>query len=117
MFDNIGRVAEQVATSVSRRGFLGSLGSWAAAAATMLAGVLTTTASARAGDKAVICCVYGGTHSCTAQYFKCYDQQTFQGCGTCDLLFANALYSARSCKGCAEVLGAGCDLLPCPFPS
>ncbi len=48
MFDNIGPVAEQVATSVSRRRFFGAVGLWAGATAIGLAGFLTGV-SARAG--------------------------------------------------------------------
>jgi hypothetical protein len=40
MFEQTSRLAEKLAASVSRRGFLGSLGGWAAAAAMGVAGVL-----------------------------------------------------------------------------
>jgi hypothetical protein len=40
MFEKTSRLAEQVATSVSRRGFLDSLGGWVATAALGVAGVL-----------------------------------------------------------------------------
>jgi hypothetical protein len=48
MFEKTSRLAEKVAASVSRRGFLGALGGWAAAAALGVAGVLSG-GSARAG--------------------------------------------------------------------
>jgi hypothetical protein len=72
MFEKTSRLAEQVATSVSRRGFLGSLGGWAAMAALGVAGVLAS-GSARA-DSPGICCLYiegrsiwlGATGSCPA---------------------------------------------------
>ena len=38
MFEQTSRLAEKLAASVSRRGFLGSLGGWAAAAALGVAG-------------------------------------------------------------------------------
>ena len=59
MFDHIGRVAEKVATGVSRRGFLGSLSGWAAAAAMGVAGVLTGARTAQAGNGTKgTCCTY-----------------------------------------------------------
>ena len=61
MFEKTSRLAEQVATSVSRRGFLGSLGGWAATAALGVAGVLTGTGAAWAegGKKHFrMCCYY-----------------------------------------------------------
>jgi hypothetical protein len=42
MFEQTSRLAEKLATDVSRRGFLGSLGGWAAAAALGVAGMLTS---------------------------------------------------------------------------
>ncbi len=110
MFDNIGRVAEQVATSVSRRRFLGSLGRWAGATALGVAGVLTTTGSARAGSNKVVCCVYGFTGPCRfGACFKCFDSKSFTGCGT-----GGSFSFADSCSHCAE-LGGGCDIPPCSF--
>jgi hypothetical protein len=61
MFEKTSRLAEQVATSVSRRGFLGSLGGWAATAALGVAGVLAS-GSARA-DSPGRCCLYIGGRS------------------------------------------------------
>src|SRR5262249_47234858 len=51
MFEKFSDVAERVATRVSRRGFIGSLGRWAVATAMGLAGVLTIPGSAHAGAK------------------------------------------------------------------
>jgi hypothetical protein len=48
MFDQTSRLAERLAASVSRRGFLGSLGGWAAAAALGVSGVLTGAGTAHA---------------------------------------------------------------------
>ncbi len=58
MFDNIGRVAEKVATSISRRRFLGTVGRWAVATAVGLAGMLTSTGTARSNESKK-CCLYG----------------------------------------------------------
>ncbi len=57
MLDRLNDAAERLATNVSRRHFLGSLGRWAAATALAMAGVLSTTGTARAG-KPVTCCLY-----------------------------------------------------------
>jgi hypothetical protein len=61
MFEKTSRLAEQVATSVSRRGFLDSLGGWAATAALGVAGVLTGTGAAWAHPEkhSRMCCTYG----------------------------------------------------------
>jgi len=48
MFEQTSRLAQKLATSVSRRGFLGALGGWAAAAALDLAGFLADAGAARA---------------------------------------------------------------------
>ncbi len=60
MFEQTSRLAEQVATSVSRRRFLGSLSRWAAVMAVGLAGFLTG-GPARGGraNGGHLCCVYG----------------------------------------------------------
>jgi hypothetical protein len=58
MFEQTSRLAEKLATSVSRRGFLGSLGGWAAAAALGVAGMLTGTGTARADQVRGACCRY-----------------------------------------------------------
>src|SRR5438477_7262959 len=65
MFEKTNRLAERLATSVSRRGFLGSAGRWAGAMALAMAGVLTTAGSAQAdnGKTACYCCYVDG--SCT----------------------------------------------------
>ncbi len=68
MFDKLSVAAEKLATNVSRRGFFGSLGRWAGAAALAMAGVLTTGSSARA-DGAKTCCEYCWGLGC---YEKCY---------------------------------------------
>ena len=98
MFEQTSRLAERVATSVSRRGFLGALGGWAAAAALGVASVLTTASTARAGNSHV-CCTYasgGGTvfcgvlclrkdEVCPATAFGCplVGCQAANGCGGC----------------------------------
>src|SRR5262249_26876141 len=57
MFEKTSKLAEELATSVSRRGFLGSLGRWAGATSLGLAGVLSWPGSARA-DGGHKCCFY-----------------------------------------------------------
>ena len=61
MFEKTSRLAEQVASSVSRREILGSFGGWAATAALGAAGVLTGAGAAWAegGKKHFrMCCSY-----------------------------------------------------------
>ena len=57
MFEKTSMLAERVATSVSRRGFFGSLGRWATTAALGIAGLLVSPREARASTRT--CCVYG----------------------------------------------------------
>jgi hypothetical protein len=68
MFEKTSRLAEQVASSVSRREILGSFGRWAATAALGVAGVLTGAGTARAdrGGKThnYWCCYYGAHTTC-----------------------------------------------------
>ena len=60
MFEKTSRLAEQVATSMSRRGLLGSLGGWAATAALGVAGLLVSPREAQASAAfATSCCWYG----------------------------------------------------------
>jgi hypothetical protein len=61
MFEQTSRLAEKLASSVSRRGFLGSLGGWAAAAALGVAGMLAGTGTARADHVTGACCFYRGS--------------------------------------------------------
>jgi hypothetical protein len=63
MFDKFSDAAEKLATSVSRRSFLGSLGRWGGAAALGVAGLLVSGKEARAGG--VMC--YGYYNSSTGQ--------------------------------------------------
>jgi hypothetical protein len=86
MFEQTSRLAEQLATSLSRRRFLGSLGGCAAAAALGVAGVLTLRGHASAADGLCPgrCCNYGS-------------------CG---------IVRVSKCEECAKSYN-GCDLLRC----
>jgi len=59
MFDRISEAAEKLATNVSRRGFLGSVGRWSGATALAMAGVLTSAGTTRADSGRNTCCSYG----------------------------------------------------------
>ena len=58
MFEQTSRLAEKLASSVSRRGFLGSLGGWAAASAMGVAGLLTGRAVHADPEMHLVCCDY-----------------------------------------------------------
>jgi hypothetical protein len=76
MFEQTSRLAEKLAASVSRRGFLGSLGGWAAAAAMGVAGVLTGTGTVRAAIRCDRkCCVYNSSF--------CYGTLNVKNCDEC----------------------------------
>jgi hypothetical protein len=70
MFEKTSRLAERLASSVSRRGFLGSLGGWAAAAAMSVAGVLAGATAAQAGSDQY-CCYYAACGSCVFPGVTC----------------------------------------------
>jgi hypothetical protein len=102
MFDNIGRVAEWVATSVSRRRFLGRVGRGAAVTATALAGVLTTGGSAQAAG-GYLCCTYGtpppttiGGTACVHASAGCDLKRKFNGL-TYFLLSSTAVSDCSQC--------------------
>ena len=63
MFDRLSQVAEALATGVSRRGFVGSIGRWAGATALAMAGVLTAANQARAGAGKT-CCIWASLSGC-----------------------------------------------------
>ena len=67
MFEKVSQVAEQVATSASRRNFLGKLGRGALALVGVVGGFLISPEDARAGGKH--CCLFsaeaiGGGYFC-----------------------------------------------------
>jgi hypothetical protein len=77
MFDKVSQAAEKLASNVSRRAFLGSLGKGAVATAGVLAGMLAFGGKAQAGvfscsdcPTGSWCCYCGrigyGTYSCNA---------------------------------------------------
>jgi hypothetical protein len=104
MFEQTSRLAEKLAASVSRRGFLGSLGGWAAAAAMGVAAVLTGVGTARAGED-FTCCTY--------------QDDAFDGCtccvrgSTCPNLSINgwSLVSSKSAPNCRHCPS------DCPIPN
>jgi hypothetical protein len=77
MFEKTSRLAESVAASVSRRGFLGVMGRWAAAAALGVAGALAGAGPAKANFVGS-CCYYGGC--CTNPKTCKVDGTTFSYC-------------------------------------
>jgi hypothetical protein len=115
MFEQTSRLAERLASSVSRRGFLGSLGGWAAAAALGVAGILTGTGTARAGDVTGACCLYRDSFQGAPSLFVFYPGATScpdTCCGT-PLLGLNSIGQncgkchTKCCNGCPS--GAGCS--------
>jgi hypothetical protein len=69
MFEQTSRLAEKLAASVSRRGFLDSLGGWAAATAMGVAGVLMGAGTAWAGPQLNTWCIY--TTPCSSAPIVC----------------------------------------------
>src|SRR5262245_49289280 len=113
MFEQTSRLAEKLAASVSRRGFLGSLGGWAAAAAMGVAGVLTGAGTAWAHTETHRCCFYeNGQFSA---YYICVEagQSCPASCCSVPLTAPGGLTTKCSdCPKLAPILNA----IPCPFP-
>jgi len=105
MFEKTSQLAEKLATSVSRRHFLGSLGRWAGATALAMAGVLTTVGAARA-DNGYTCC------TCCYILDGCF----FNGCvktgDPCPSCPTGAFLSTQAVTHCANCPGAPCKK-PC----
>jgi hypothetical protein len=62
MFDRVSEAAENLATSVSRRAFMGKLGKWALAVAGAVGAFAAVPSPLQAGNPNYhwICCVYSG---------------------------------------------------------
>ncbi len=104
MFEKTSKLAEKVATSVSRRHFFTSLGRWAGATALAMAGVLTTAGTARAASKT--CCTYGFSlftttvcgRICVSAHSPCPTTPP-QGCTSNEiLLYSTSVEGCGSCK-------------------
>jgi hypothetical protein len=80
MFDKTSELAEWLATSISRRRFLGSMGRWSAAAALGVATVLTGATTARGGNHST-CCYYAACSSCIRPPLTCRNGATY-----CDII-------------------------------
>src|SRR5258708_7882722 len=98
MFEKTSRIAEKLATEVSRRGFLGSFGRWAGATALGLAGVLTTVGAARADS--VTCCYYENSK------FE-FKIDCLKGSVTCPAKNGWTLFASASRGGCGQCSGTG----------
>ena len=105
MYDRVGDFAERVATTVSRRAFLGRLGESALGLAAVIGGVLALPANARAANGKT-CCKYvyisiaGGSASscyvCIAGPDPCPDVLTTRCAGA---VFSNS-YPVQGCSQC-----------------
>jgi hypothetical protein len=102
MFETTSKFAGKLATAVSRRMFLGSLGRWTGATALGLAGVLTWPSSARAGGP-YTCCEYGYMSA------RCY--VCIKGPQRCPIHHSDCgawfLYSSYRVKDCTACPGTG----------
>ena len=108
MFEQTSRLAEKLAASVSRRGFLGSLGGWAAAAALGVAGVLTGVGTAHAGGQSGMCCFFfSDVPGSQGTYF-------FKGATACPATCNGGTLSGNgalvpNCKSCVHAISCqGC---------
>jgi hypothetical protein len=108
MFEQTSRLAEKLASSVSRRGFLGSLGGWAAAAAMGVAGVLTGTGTARAASKQGMCCFWD---TAAGSYIF------FPGAKSCPIVnccgFVVVAKLSKKVNACSECPTEYCNGCPC----
>jgi len=96
MFEKTSRLAQELATNVSRRSFLGWVGRWAGATALGLASVLTTAGSARADS--VTCCYYENSK------FE-FKIDCHKGSVTCPAKNGWTLFASASRSGCKQCSG------------
>lgn len=109
MFEKTNRLAEKLATSVSRRGFLGSAGRWAGATALAIAGVMSTAGFARANNTKTCC------YCCPVNDFGCNFTTCVEGNQTCPAcppgtsLFTRVVSRCEFCQpsGCGKPCGGG----------
>jgi hypothetical protein len=102
MFEQTSRLAEKLAASVSRRGFLGSVGAWAAVAAMGVAGLFAFPKVARAyeGHR---CCVYG---TAAQQLFLVCIDGSKKDCPATQVSVGGTVlpltdtFSTNTCRGC-----------------
>jgi hypothetical protein len=106
MFERTSQIAEKLATSVSRRGFLGSLGHLAGATALAIAGVLSTAGSGRA-DNSKTCC-----YCCPVNDFGCNFTDCVEGGQTCPACPPGTTLFRRTVAHCEFCLPSGCHK-PC----
>ncbi len=110
MFEKTSELAQRVATSVSRRHFLGAVGKWAGATATGLAALLTA-GSARAGSGNKWCCSYCARNP-AGYYYICGTECAPAG-GPCPPVPASCPAGAYQCN---IFLVEGCDHCQKPLP-
>ena len=81
MFDKVSQMAEQAATGISRREFLGKLGRGAMVAAATVGGILALPAVSHAGHKPRLCGA-GSVSGCVGQYegYPCSEERASGVC-------------------------------------
>jgi hypothetical protein len=99
MFDKVSQAAEKLATGMSRRGFLGSVGRWAGAVALGLAGVLTTAGSTRAGTVWTCC------HYINIAGYQCAATRCLHGVVACPPAYGGCYPRATTVDHCFRCLG------------
>jgi hypothetical protein len=108
MFEKTSELAEKLAASVSRRGFLGSLGGWAAAAALGVAGVLAGAGTARADNVKGTCCSYQPQPS-GVPGFTVFFPGGVTSCPTCvGVAPASIVTNGKTCGECHTDYCHGC---------
>jgi hypothetical protein len=70
MFEKVSQVAQQVATQISRRSFLGKVGQFALALAGLLGGLLAVSDDAQAIGRGPVCCYVEGVAVCRLRQGK-----------------------------------------------
>ncbi len=116
MFDNISRVAEQVATSVSRRRFFGAVGRWAGATALGLGGFLTG-GPVRGDTKSGMCCPYTQGVAFPPSFIAFFEGATScpATCGSFILPPESSPFLASGCNKCGERHKIATFCSGCPF--
>ena len=97
MFEKFGQLAEQTATSVSRRQFLGRFGGSAMAVAAAVAGLLALPALGQAGGGKV--CGLGSFDGCTGKKHGTPCVRSDGVAGRCKIITDSGPYVWCTCSG------------------
>ena len=106
MFEKVSQAAEQAATNVSRRRFLGRIGRGAGVAAAAFAGLLVHAAPAWAGKRTRVCWEHSTQPACQGKPYGSYNCTSARGgelqvgrCVSNQKAISPGVYDCNVCQG------------------